>query len=52
MSTLTPGLLQRMDAYWRAANHLSVGQIVLNDPNRFHVVMDTIDRLPPPKRQP
>ena len=28
---LTPGLLDRMDAYWRAANYLSVGQIFLYD---------------------
>jgi xylulose-5-phosphate/fructose-6-phosphate phosphoketolase len=27
--TLAPGLLQKMDAYWRAANYLSVGQIYL-----------------------
>jgi len=26
-NTLTPDLLQRIDAYWRAANYLSVGQI-------------------------
>lgn len=33
MSTksLTPELLQKMDAYWRAANYLSVGQIYLYD---------------------
>jgi len=31
--TLTPELLRRMDAYWRAANYLSVGQIYLyNNP--------------------
>src|ERR1700726_1302756 len=30
-NTLTPELLQRMDAYWRAANYLSVGQIYLRD---------------------
>lgn len=30
-STLTPELLDRMDAYWRAANYLSVGQIYLYD---------------------
>ncbi len=30
-STLTPDLLRRMDAYWRAANYLSVGQIYLYD---------------------
>ena len=28
---LTPELLARMDAYWRAANYLSVGQIYLYD---------------------
>jgi len=26
---LSPQLLQRMDAYWRAANYLSVGQLYL-----------------------
>ena len=26
-NTLAPELLHRMDAYWRAANYLSVGQI-------------------------
>ncbi len=30
-NTLTPELLERMDAYWRAANYLSVGQIYLFD---------------------
>src|SRR5512141_2570928 len=29
--TLTPELLRKMDAYWRAANYLSVGQIYLYD---------------------
>ncbi|MBD2655470.1 phosphoketolase family protein [Synechocystis sp. FACHB-383] len=29
--TLTPQLLSKMDAYWRAANYLSVGQIYLFD---------------------
>ena len=29
--TLTPELLQQIDAYWRAANYLSVGQIYLYD---------------------
>src|SRR5450756_2498599 len=29
--TLSPELLHRMDAYWRAANYLSVGQIYLYD---------------------
>ena len=31
MNTLTPELLHKMDAYWRAANYLSVGQIYLYD---------------------
>ena len=30
-NTLTPEQLQKMDAYWRAANYLSVGQIYLYD---------------------
>ena len=29
--TLTPELLGKIDAYWRAANYLSVGQIFLHD---------------------
>src|SRR5579863_4476244 len=28
---LTPEMVQKMDAYWRAANYLSVGQIYLRD---------------------
>ena len=28
---LTPDMLRRMNAYWRAANYLSVGQIYLRD---------------------
>ena len=28
-NTLTPDLLHKMNAYWRAANYLSVGQIYL-----------------------
>ncbi len=28
---ITPELLKRMDAYWRAANYLSVGQLYLRD---------------------
>ncbi len=31
MATLTPDLLHKLDAYWRAANYLSVGQIYLYD---------------------
>jgi len=30
-SALTPDLLGKIDAYWRAANYLSVGQIYLYD---------------------
>src|ERR1039458_6827517 len=30
-NTLNPELLRKMDAYWRAANYLSVGQIYLYD---------------------
>ena len=30
-NSLSPALLQKMDAYWRAANYLSVGQIYLYD---------------------
>jgi xylulose-5-phosphate/fructose-6-phosphate phosphoketolase len=29
--TLSPDLLEKMDAYWRAANYLTVGQIYLRD---------------------
>src|SRR5437867_7704337 len=29
--TFSPSLLKKMDAYWRAANYLSVGQIYLYD---------------------
>ncbi|MGB3799262.1 MAG: phosphoketolase family protein [Lewinella sp.] len=31
VSTASPALLEQMDAYWRAANYLSVGQIYLYD---------------------
>jgi xylulose-5-phosphate/fructose-6-phosphate phosphoketolase len=31
VETLSPGLLQKMDAYWRAANYLSVGQLYLRN---------------------
>ena len=30
-NALTPELLQKINAYWRAANYLSVGQIYLYD---------------------
>ena len=29
--SLNPDTLQKMDAYWRAANYLSVGEIYLQD---------------------
>lgn len=31
MPSLTPELLRKMHAWWRAANYLSVGQIYLRD---------------------
>jgi xylulose-5-phosphate/fructose-6-phosphate phosphoketolase len=31
MNTLTPDLLKKIDAYWRASNYLAVGQIYLLD---------------------
>jgi phosphoketolase len=31
MPALSPDLMEKMDAYWRAANHLSVGQVYLQD---------------------
>ena len=30
-ATLAADLLEKMDAYWRAANYLTVGQIYLQD---------------------
>jgi phosphoketolase len=39
-NTLTPELLEKMDAYWLAV------MSVLNDLARFHLMMDTIDSLP------
>jgi len=35
--TLAPELLGRMDAYWRAANYVSVGQIYLYDLSLIHI---------------
>ena len=37
--TLNPEQLRKVDAYWRAANYLSVGQIYLYD-NLFKVWID------------
>jgi len=39
---LSPTLLTRIDAYWRAANFLSVGQIYLYE----NPLRDVVDRLP------
>jgi phosphoketolase len=40
---LSPELLDKMNAYWRAANYLSVGQIYLI--NRSQVMLDAILRV-------
>ena len=40
---LPPDLVRKMDAYWRAANYLSVGQIYLYDNS---LLADVVDRLP------
>jgi phosphoketolase len=44
--TLSPDLLQKMDAYWRAANYLSVGQIYLKE-NPLLEVPPTLDHIKP-----
>jgi xylulose-5-phosphate/fructose-6-phosphate phosphoketolase len=31
LNSLSPDILRKLDAYWRAANYLSVGQIYLYD---------------------
>ena len=36
----SPELLRQMDAYWRAANYLSVGQIYLLDNPLLRVPLD------------
>jgi xylulose-5-phosphate/fructose-6-phosphate phosphoketolase len=43
---LSPDLLSRMDAYWRASNYLSVGQIYLRDNPLLEVPL-TIDHIKP-----
>ena len=49
--TLIPELLHQMDAYWRAANYLSVGQIYLYDnpllkrPLALHLTSVRAERL-------
>ena len=54
---LSAELLQKMHAYWRAANYLSVGQeegttttpfdmVVLNNLDRYQLMLDAIQRIP------
>jgi phosphoketolase len=50
---LSPAQLELMNAWWRAANYLSVGQIYLldnplleNGLDRFHLGSGVIDRVP------
>ena len=43
--TLAAEMLKRMDAYWRAANHLSVGHIYLNDNPLLKTLQDAFHRL-------
>lgn len=43
---LSVDLLQKMDAYWRAANYLSVGQIYLKD-NPLVEIPLTLDHIKP-----
>ena len=42
--TLMPELLNRMNAYWRAANYLSVGQIYLYDNPLLKRAAETVAR--------
>ncbi len=44
--TLAPDLLRKMDAYWRAANYLSVGQIYLLD-NPLLKIPLTLEHIKP-----
>ena len=43
---LLPDTLHRMDAYWRAANYLSVGQIYLRDNPLLETPL-TLDHIKP-----
>jgi len=43
---LSPDLLEKMNAYWRAANYLSVGQIYLKDNPLLEVPL-TLDHIKP-----
>ena len=44
--SLSPELMQKMHAYWRAANYLSVGQIYLKDNPLLEVAL-TLDHVKP-----
>ena len=46
-NTLTPDLLHKMNAYWRAANYLSVGQIYLYDNPLLKGAAETVAREAP-----
>ena len=46
IKTLSPDLLRKMNAYWRAANYLSVGQIYLYD-NPLLKIPLTIEHIKP-----
>ena len=46
MADLSRDLLTRMDAYWRAANYLSVGQIYLFDNPLLRVPL-TLEHVKP-----
>ncbi len=43
MATLTTELIRHIDAYWRAANYLSVGQIYLHDNPLLRRPLETTD---------
>lgn len=46
LDILSPDLLQKMDAYWRAANYLSIGQIYLQDNPLLELPL-TVDHIKP-----
>ena len=42
-NSLSPDLLEKMDAYWRAANYLSVGQLSLYDNPLLRRPLELVD---------
>ena len=46
-NTLSPELLHKIDAYWRAANYLSVGQILLYDNPLLRKPLETVACVKP-----